>query len=186
MAQGTEPHLILVGLPGAGKSTVAPVLADRLGRSALDFDAEIERREGMPVAEIFARRGEGHLRGLEHALTLELRDRPAMVLAPGGGWLARADTVALLRPPALLVYLRTSPEVALRRMGAAVRDRPLLAGRDPGGALQRLLSVRGARYETSDFRLDVDLLEPQQVADSIASWFRAGGAGSADRSASGG
>ena len=98
-ADPAVPHLILVGLPGAGKSTVGSVLARELGRSFLDFDAEIARREGMSIAEIFATKGEPTFRQLEHGLTEELKDLGGMVLAPGGGWVARPDTVAIFPTP---------------------------------------------------------------------------------------
>jgi shikimate kinase len=89
-----KPHLILVGLPGSGKTTIGAMLAERLGRTFLDFDAEIERREGMPVASIFAQRGEQAFRVLERKLTEELRDVGNMVVAPGGGWAADPSVVA--------------------------------------------------------------------------------------------
>ena len=81
----SKPHIILVGLPGAGKSTVGALLGAKLGRTFLDFDAEIERREGMTIAQIFGERGEGSFRELERKLTAELKDLGNMVLAPGGG-----------------------------------------------------------------------------------------------------
>jgi shikimate kinase len=178
-AVGRPSHLVLVGLPGSGKTTVAPILAALIGRAALDFDAELVRREGMEVAEIFARRGEEHFRALEHALTADLRHEAAMVLAPGGGWLGRAETVALLRPPATLVYLRVSPSVALRRMGATVAERPLLTPPDPLGALQRLLRARASQYEAADLVVDVDLLAPEEVAIAVATRWKLGQAGPA-------
>src|SRR5918911_2154701 len=112
------PHLVLVGLPGAGKSTVGSVVAERIGRSFLDFDHEIERRQGKTIAEIFGEKGEGHFRELERALTEELRLMGNMILAPGGGWVSNPEVVSLLRPPARLIYLRLRPETALKRLGA--------------------------------------------------------------------
>ena len=81
-ADASVPHLILVGLPGAGKSTVGSALARELDRSFLDFDSEIARREGMSISEIFAQKGEPTFRMLEHTLTEELREHGGMVLAP--------------------------------------------------------------------------------------------------------
>ena len=75
-------------------------LARELGRTFLDFDAEIVRREGMTIAEIFAQQGEPISAQLEHALTEELQRLGGMVLAPGGGWVGRPDTVALSAPGA--------------------------------------------------------------------------------------
>src|ERR1700716_2849397 len=95
-ADPSLPHLILVGLPGAGKTTVGALLATALGRSFLDFDTEITRREGMSIPEIFGQRGEEHFRHLEHELTEELQEVGNMILSPGGGWVTHAETVALL------------------------------------------------------------------------------------------
>lgn len=133
------PHLVLVGLAGAGKSTVGQLLAEALGRSFLDFDTEITRRSGMSVPEIFGQRGEGHFRELESSLTRDVREHGGMVLAPGGGWISVPANVALLCPPARLIYLKISPEVALHRMGTATAGRPLLNRPDPRGELERLL-----------------------------------------------
>ena len=166
-ADPSRPHLILVGLPGAGKSTVAGMLARRLGRTFLDFDAEISRREGLSIAEIFAQHGEHAFRLLEHALTEEVALFGGMVLAPGGGWVTRAETVALLRPASRMVYLRISPAGAIRRMGRKVSGRPLLLRPDPRGELERLLAMRRHAYESADLVVDVEHIDSQRVADLI-------------------
>jgi shikimate kinase len=168
------PHVVLVGLPGSGKSTVGPLLAAALGRPFLDFDAEIARREGTSIAELFREHGEDHFRDLEERLTRELREGPGMVLAPGGGWVTRSTTVGLLRPPAWLVFLSVSPDVALQRMGAAAGDRPLLNRPDPAGALARLLAARRAAYETADLVVSADLLDPEGVTQQILRRLPAG------------
>ncbi len=166
-ADPSQHHLVLVGLPGSGKSTVGAKLARHLRRGFLDFDAEITRRQRMSITDIFAQHGEPHFRELEHALTLEVRDLENMVLAPGGGWVTRPETVALLRPPAKLIYLRLSPVAALRRMGSRMEVRPLLQRPDPRGELDRLLAVRRVVYESADLVIDVEHLYPQRVIEKI-------------------
>lgn len=161
--RGIGAHLILVGLPGAGKTTVGAAVAAELGWGFLDFDAEIERRVGCSVAELFAARGEAHFRQLELELTDELRARPAMVLAPGGGWITSPAVVARLCPPGRMIYLVVRPETAVRRMGRAVAARPLLAGEDAVGAVRRLLAVRGPMYETADFVVDTEGVEMKEL-----------------------
>lgn len=160
-------HVVLVGLPGAGKSTVGRAAAARLSRPFLDFDEEIERRAGMSVAELFERWGEPRFRALELMLTEEVAAADPMVLAPGGGWATNAGVVALLRPTARIIYLRLRPETALARLGAAALSRPLLRVPDPLAELRRLLERRAAHYLVADHVLDVDLIGVQEVADFV-------------------
>jgi shikimate kinase len=166
-ADASVPHLILVGLPGSGKSTVGVLLAEALGRPLLDFDAEISRREAMTTPEIFGQHGEGHFRDLEHGLTRELTEVGGMVLAPGGGWVSRPDNLALLRPPGRLIYLQVTTSVAVQRMGASTTSRPLLNRPNPKGELDRLLSARILAYQTAEVVVNVDHVEPHQVTQRI-------------------
>jgi shikimate kinase len=171
-ADPAVPHLILVGLPGAGKSTVGSTLARELGRSFLDFDAEIARREGMTITEIFATKGEPVFRQLEHDHTEELRQLGGMVLAPGGGWVGRPDTVALLRPPSRMIYLRIRPRTAIARMGRSVAGRPLLSRPNPVGELERLLRERRVAYESADYVVDVERVAISEVVRRIVAAVR--------------
>jgi shikimate kinase len=160
------PHLILVGLPGVGKTTIGKAAARRLGRAFLDFDREIERRSGMEVREIFRLKGEEHFRALESALTHELSTSGGMVLSPGGGWITQTSSVELLRSTGRIIYLRASPEAVARRL-RRVETRPLLAGRDPVVALRELYEKRRALYETADVVLDTEKLVKQQLITKI-------------------
>jgi shikimate kinase len=161
-----SPHLILVGLPGVGKTTIGKAAAKRLGRPFLDFDREIERRSGMEVREIFRLKGEEHFRALESALTHELSVLGGMVLSPGGGWITQTSSVELLRSTGRIIYLRASPEAVARRL-RRVETRPLLAGRDPVVALRELYEKRRALYETADVVLDTEKLVKQQLIAKI-------------------
>jgi shikimate kinase len=166
-ADPSLPHLVLVGLPGSGKSTVGAILGKQLGRTFLDFDHEIVRRQGMTIAEIFGMHGEHRFRELELELTKELLEFGNMILAPGGGWIGQADAVSLLRPRSRMFYLRSRPATALRRMGGSKSKRPLLMRPDPLGELDRLLAARKAAYESAQHVVDVEHLAPQQIADRI-------------------
>jgi shikimate kinase len=163
----SAPHLILVGLAGAGKTTVGRLLAESLGRSFLDFDAEITRRLGMSIPEIFGQQGEGYFREQETDLTRELGGLGGMVLSPGGGWIVLPENRQLLCPPGRLIYLRISPDVALHRMGTATAGRPLLNSPDPRGELERLLASRRELYEAAEVSISVDRIEAQKVAERI-------------------
>ena len=161
--------VVLVGMMGAGKSSVGRRLAVRLGVPFVDADVEIEKAAGMTISEIFAQKGEPTFRMLEHGLTEELRQLGGMVLAPGGGWVGRPDTVALIRPPAKMIYLRIRPRTALARMGRSVASRPLLGRPDPVGELERLLRERRAAYESADYVVDVERVAlPEVVRRTLA------------------
>ena len=165
---GGVPHLILVGLPGAGKTTVGAALAVRLGWPFLDLDERIEAQTGMRIPEIFAKQGEGAFRELERAATMELAESPTQsVVAPGGGWIAVPGLVELVRPPSKLIFLQVAPTTAFRRLAASVADRPLLAGADPLAALNGLLAERQAFYLQADHTLSVDSMTPDEVASAI-------------------
>ena len=158
------PHLVLVGLPGSGKSTVGPLLAEALGAPFLDLDAEIERRYGLTISQIFLQRGETLFRAMEHALTRELATKAGMVLSPGGGWMVNEANVALLRPPARIIHLEVSVPTAVARLGSGIARRPLLAGPAAQGRLEALAAARTPLYSSADAAINTEALTPQEVA----------------------
>ncbi len=179
---GGPPHVVLVGLPGAGKSTVGPLVAERLGRPFLDFDVELERRVGRTVAAQFSEDGEAAFRGREVALSGELAGRtdPPMVLAPGGGWMTNTAARIALGRVSRTLYLRVRPETAARRLAAGGAVRPLVAGgADPARALATLLARRGAVYESADGVIEADARTPDAVAEAVATLVRVWEAGDA-------
>jgi shikimate kinase len=105
---------------------------------------------------------------LEKALTDEMKAQTNMVLAPGGGWVADPQTVALIHPPAKLVYLRVRPETALKRLSGAVGSRPLLNRPDPLGELNKLFEQRRMAYQGADLEVGTEMHTPEQVTDEIA------------------
>ncbi len=172
-------HLVLVGLPGSGKTTLGRAAAEQAQLPFLDFDEEIERRTGLAPTEFFRLRGEAAFRGEELALSRELAGRHTIVVSPGGGWITQAAARDALRPFATLLYLKVSPQVAARRLGQAVALRPLLAAGDPVEALGRLLAERGAIYESADRTIDTEVVDLQRLTEIVAELARlAGGPGS--------
>ena len=160
-------HLILVGISGAGKSTVGRAVAERLGRTFMDLDREIERREAATVTELFAEKGEPYFRQKERELTEEISRMGNMVLAPGGGWITNTDVVALLRPPGRIVYLKVKPETAIARLGDERATRPLLMRPDPLGELKRMLLQRQPMFEQADHVIDTERLDAQRVIEEV-------------------
>jgi shikimate kinase len=165
----TELHLVIVGLPGCGKTTVGQGAAAQLGRAFLDLDQEIERREGADITTIFAEKGEPYFRERERAVTSELAEIGGLIVSPGGGWITNRDALTILRPRARIIYLKATPETALKRMGSSRTSRPILVRPDPLGELRRLLLERGGAYERADEVIDTERMSAQQVIEKVAS-----------------
>jgi shikimate kinase len=112
-------RVVLVGFMAAGKTAVGAELARRLGWTHVDLDRAIEAREGKRVARIFAEDGEARFRALEADLTAELALADAVVLTPGGGWIAQPGRLEALGAGTLTVWLRVSAAEAVRRAAAS-------------------------------------------------------------------
>jgi shikimate kinase len=148
VTQRAARHVILIGLPGVGKSTVGRALARKLGRRFIDLDNDIERSFGKSIARIFREDGEATFRAAEaEASAAAARMAPA-VIAPGGGWVQNESARAHLLPNSRIIYLRVAPDLAVRRMGRGIARRPLLAGAShPPGAMKDIFNARRAMYE---------------------------------------
>jgi len=145
-AHALERHLALVGFMGAGKSTLGPVLAERLGRPSVSTDAVVEERAGATVPEIFELRGEAEFRAREEEAALDVLARSQLaVIELGGGALGSSRTRDALAERAFTVHLETSPEEAWERV--ARTDRPLVRDAD---AFRSLYEQRRPLYEAAD------------------------------------
>ena len=157
---------ILIGPPGAGKSTVGPLLAALLGVAFLDTDSVIEEAAGKPVGDIFITDGEATFRVLERAAVAEAVEEHQGVLALGGGAVLDPGTQRLLAGQRV-VYLQTGFAVAARRTGLDV-PRPLLLG-NPRARMKALLEERMPVYEGLAWVTAVtDDRDPQEIAEEIA------------------
>ena len=137
--------IVLVGMPGSGKTTVGRDLAKRLGLRFVDTDHEIEARTGVKIPTIFEIEGEDGFRKRETQTLDDLTRESNMVLATGGGAVIRPENRALLRERAVVVFLSVPPPILWERTRHD-RSRPLLQVSDPRGRLEELLKVRGPFY----------------------------------------
>ncbi|MEA2528821.1 MAG: shikimate kinase / 3-dehydroquinate synthase, partial [Thermomicrobiales bacterium] len=170
-------RVVLIGFSGTGKTTVARLLAERLGWDRYDTDEELEQQFGMTIPEVFAERGETTFRAAEREQLARAISREKVVIATGGG--AVVDPAAwgpelLGRPGTLVVALDAAPDTMLDRLrrqqieeGAAV-ERPMLAGSDPRGRIEELKTRRQEAYDRAAITLAVDAVPPELVAAEIA------------------
>jgi len=145
----SDRTIALVGLMGAGKSTVGKRLADRLNRQFYDSDDEIEKAAGLSISDIFTLHGEAEFRRGERRVLERLLNEKPHVLATGGGAYLDPDTRALLREKAVTIWLNADLETLWRRVSRR-GHRPLLKADNPKGVLSRLLTERTPIYEQAD------------------------------------
>ena len=147
--------IVLVGIMGAGKSTVGKILADRLGMQFIDADQEIEHAAGCTITDFFEKYGEVEFRkGEERVISRILAGKPC-VLATGGGAFMSEATRLLIKKMATSVWLRVSFEVLAKRLEKRF-DRPLLQTADPQQTLKALIKKRYPIYNDADFIVDAE------------------------------
>ena len=149
-----EKNIILAGFMGTGKSTVGKALSRKYSLSYLDTDAEIERREGMSIPDIFAQKGETYFRDRESELIGELSKESGRVVSLGGGAVLRRENLDMLQSSGRLICLEATPETVLERVGESAQ-RPLLVGKSPT-EVAALLEARKPYYDACREHLSVD------------------------------
>lgn len=147
-ALGTR-SVVLVGLMGAGKSSIGRRLAHRLGLAFVDADTEIERAADLTIPEIFERHGEAYFRAGEVRVVARILDSGPQVLATGGGAFMNPETRARIRARGISVWLKAEFDVLMKRVRRR-SDRPLLRTEDPGAVLRRLMEERYPVYAEAD------------------------------------
>ena len=133
-------HIVLVGLPGSGKTTVGRLAANLLSTAFTDIDETVVAAAGMSVAEVFRVGKEVQFRRIERAAMDGALAAPSHVVAPGAGWMVQPGNLAAAAE-AVLVYLKISPQTAAARL-AGDQSRPLLQDADPAARLSELLAQR--------------------------------------------
>ena len=159
-----HPSLIfLTGFSGSGKSTIGPLLANSLGYDFLDLDKEIERIADRSINQIFAEKGEEHLRALELSVLQTVAGRKDLVVSLGGGVLQNNNCFSLIVSSGTMIYLQSSPLALAKRLSHKT-DRPLMKG-EKGERLSReeiekkilaLLEEREPRYKTAQIMVETD------------------------------
>ena len=160
-------HVVLIGLPGSGKTTVGGLVAKHLHVGFVDIDAVIERREGRPISMIFAEKGEPVFREMERKeMETALASEPA-IIAPGGGWAAQPGAVEGVKDRAFVVYLRTRPDTAAERAGPEGTRPLLMGGESPVERMRHLIKEREPAYVQAHEKIDTDKRTAAQVAAEV-------------------
>jgi shikimate kinase len=168
-------RVVLLGYMCSGKSTVGSSLARRLNWRFLDFDVEIERREGRTVRQIIEEGGEEEFRAMEAALTEEIAQEPFLVLAPGGGWITEPRLLEAIRPGTLSAWLHVSPEETVRRLTEDSIERPFKDVADPVEPIAGMIAEREPLYRRSDVKVPTDGRPVEEIAFEIEQLLRGRG-----------
>jgi shikimate kinase len=159
-------HIVLVGLPGSGKSTVGKLVADALNTFVIDIDALLVREMGMPVIQIFGMVGEPRFREMERDAVKAAQARDPCVIVPGGGWAAQPGQLEAARQTSVVIYLKCHAATAMKRREKG-EAHPLLAGGDPGQKMRALLEEREPFYRLADHQIDAERASPEAVAAEV-------------------
>ena len=156
--------IVLVGMMGAGKSTIGRRLAARLGLPFVDADTEIEAAAGMSIPEIFDAHGEPYFRDGEARVIARLLESGPSVLAPGGGALTREETRGRIADKAVSIWLKADVDVIMRRVRRRA-DRPLLQTADPEATVTRLITEREPLYQTANLTIASRDVPHEKIVD---------------------
>jgi shikimate kinase len=164
--------IVLVGMMGAGKSTIGRRLAARLRLPFLDADIEIEAAASMTIPEIFAAHGEPYFRDGEARVIARLLDNGPAVIATGGGAFMREETRNLIRSKAVSIWLKADADVIMKRVKRRA-DRPLLQTEDPAATVSRLLEAREPVYQSADLTIWSRDVPHDRIVDECLDALRA-------------
>lgn len=159
--------IVLIGMMGAGKSSVGRCLQRRIGLARLDTDEIVATKFGLSIPEIFSRHGEDRFRQLETEALAELAPAESAIIVTGGGIVLREENVDLIKRLGTVVWLAAEEDTLFERASRR-GNRPLLQTEDPRKTLSEMLRVRAPLYaKAADFRVDTTTLTHEEVADVI-------------------
>jgi len=165
----TEKSIVLIGMMGAGKSSVGRCLARRSGLARIDTDETVAAKFGISIAEIFSHYGEAKFREVETETLRNLVTKDAAIIVTGGGVVRHQENVDLLKQLGIIVWL-DGDEVTLFKRASRRANRPLLQTEDPRTTFSEMLRARAPHYaKVADIRIDTSALTHDEVADVILS-----------------
>jgi shikimate kinase len=167
----TPRHVVLVGLPGVGKSTVGRLVSEGLPAPLIDIDQLLVREVGRPVDQIIGMMGEPYFRQIERKAVLAALDGDPAIIVPGGGWAAQPGMMETAARCALVIYLKCTPSTAVRRTEEG-EVRPLLAGVDPVARMGELLKEREPFYRLADHEVMTGTKDAAEVAKEVITLAR--------------
>jgi len=159
-------NIVLIGFMGCGKSLTSNKLAENLTRKIISTDKLVEEKEGLSIAEIFERSGEGHFRRIEKEVIKEVSDLSGIIIDCGGGAVLDAENMANLKKNGFIIYLSASPESIYNN----IKDRshrPLMNVADPQLRIAELLTERKPYYEKADVTINADHRTINQIAEDV-------------------
>lgn len=158
--------IVLVGLMGAGKTSIGRRLAEKLGLSFVDADHEIEAAAGKSIADIFAEHGEAYFRDGERKVIARLMEQGEQVLATGGGAFMNTETRARIKAGGLSVWLKADLPLLMKRVMKR-SDRPLLRTADPEAVMRKLIDERYPVYAEADVTVQSRDVQHQQMVNEV-------------------
>jgi len=169
---GIDKSIVLVGMMGAGKSSVGACLRRRTGLGLLDTDEIVASKFGMSIPEIFAQHGEEKFREAETEALRRVRTEEQTIIITGGGIVLRKENVEILRSQAVIVWLDGDEETLFAR-ASRKQNRPLLQTKNPRKAFSQILGSRRPLYaKIADIRVDTSVLTDEEVAVAILAKLR--------------
>jgi shikimate kinase len=159
--------LVMVGMMGAGKSSIGRRLAARLGMAFVDADTEIERAANATIPEIFEQHGEAYFRDGERRVIQRLLDGKPKVLATGGGAYIQPETRAAIKQAGISIWLKADRDLLLSRVKRRVSGRPMLANGDPAEIIDRLIAERYPVYAEAEIHVQSRDVAHEAVIDDI-------------------
>jgi 3-dehydroquinate synthase len=159
--------IVLTGFMGTGKTSVGRELSRKLGYQFIDTDVLIEEREGRPISLIFKEEGEDYFRSIEAVTVKEVSQKKNVVIATGGGVIKNRENVKNLGSGGIIFWLKTEPEIILKRVMTEGGKRPLLEVEEPLKEINRLLAERVPLYEQADASIDTSYITPEETAQEI-------------------